>query len=116
MNLFRKGYKSHHWNSRNGGTGVTNFSPEDKLVYLLAIREARMQDTMFVSDQPVSGTLFCGYSLHHTERSDLGPFWAVFEDMRAVGVEEWLSKIDEPKDSVVNVVVDIHISISESKD
>lgn len=72
----RSGYVSAHWT--RGGSGITNFQPEDLSLYQEAVKkfgDARI----FISDKLMDGYGFTGkMSLHREDMKDMSDFWEVF--------------------------------------
>jgi hypothetical protein len=70
---------STHWTE--GGTGITNFPPEQASLFLRCIKKSNFDD-LYVSNKPMLGSNnYNGYSLHcmsmKTGKS-LSDFWSIF--------------------------------------
>jgi hypothetical protein len=80
---------SPHWTQ--GGSGITNFEPEDLPLYEAAIKEFGCP-SLVLSDKPMDGKNygFAMYSLHDLRRSvqslDISEFWKTFRRLQAQSV------------------------------
>lgn len=74
-----------HW--QDGGTGITNFPPEDRPIYEAAILADGSGD-LVLSETPFAGRYsplpgHCSLHCVNPERLDLGPFWRIFDRIQA---------------------------------
>ena len=80
MSANPKNVLSAHWT--DGGTGLTNFDPEDLPIYQEAIRRHGSKN-FFISNHPMLGFLkTSGMSLHRHETGDASDFWATFRECK----------------------------------